>query len=428
MNFVFEDVYKLLNFTSCTDINKSGIPRFAISPLFTSAQIYVNANGKNDEFRIYSINEEVDEYVIPSCVNHSPDDWTGYDPRVKSFFFHLNEKYLSDLRNDKAFLMLDQSLEGYQTPWLWDHFHKECQDWEISPKRIIYVTGNMIADETYKKWCDDNNINIRMKVIPYPHFELDMGMTTWGRNKENSINKLPSFTDNLNYKIENKVKIKTYACLNKRIRQQRVWFYNYLYNSGLLDKGLVSMNVFDKHNYNWEGKYFNDGELDECSSILPLLVYETPNNVLDDNIYINRFPEQVVKDTFFTVVSEAHCGDSDQTMFLSEKTFKVIGCRHPFLIMGNKDSMSMMRKIGYKTFDGFIDEGFDSLPTHERLQYIIESIRKVDKIQDKIGWYKSMEEIIEFNYDVLIEKLDRYPDAYTDMKNYCEITNKIKLI
>jgi hypothetical protein len=428
MNFVFEDAYKLLNFTSCTDINKSGIPRFAISPLFTSAQIYVNANGKNDEFRIYSINEEVDEYVIPSCVNHSPDDWTGYDPRVKSFFFHLNEKYLSDLRNDKAFLMLDQSLEGYQTPWLWDHFHKECQDWEISPKRIIYVTGNMIADETYKKWCDDNNINIRMKVIPYPHFELDMGMTTWGRNKENSINKLPSFTDNLNYKIENKVKIKTYACLNKRIRQQRVWFYNYLYNSGLLDKGLVSMNVFDKHNYNWEGKYFNDGELDECSSILPLLVYETPNNVLDDNIYINRFPEQVVKDTFFTVVSEAHCGDSDQTMFLSEKTFKVIGCRHPFLIMGNKDSMSMMRKIGYKTFDGFIDEGFDSLPTHERLQYIIESIRKVDKIQDKIGWYKSMEEIIEFNYDVLIEKLDRYPDAYTDMKNYCEITNKIKLI
>jgi hypothetical protein len=68
-----------------------------------------------------------------------------------------------------------------------------------------------------------------------------------------------------------------------------------------------------------------------------LLVYETPNNVLDDNIYINRFPEQVVKDTFFTVVSEAHCGDSDETMFLSEKTFKVIACNHPFIIMGNKE-------------------------------------------------------------------------------------------
>jgi hypothetical protein len=430
MNFLFEDVFNLANFTSCKDINKSGIPRFAISPLFTSTQIYVNANNKHDELGIFPATDEIDEYVIASCVNHSPDDWTGHDPRVKSFFYYLNDKYIRDLRANKAFLMLDQSLEGYQTPWLWDWFHKECQAWDISPTRIIYVTGNMIADTVYEKWCDDNNVNIRMKVIPYPHFELDMGMTTWGRNKENSIKKLPSFEDNLKYKIENLNDLKTYACLNKRIRPHRVWFYYYLYYSGLLDKGLVSMNEFDKHTYEWEGKHFEHGMLDECSSILPLLVYDTPNNVLDDNIYINRFPEKVVKDTFFTVVSEAHCGDSDETMFLSEKTFKVIGCRHPFTIMGNKDSMAMMRKIGYKTFDGFIDEGYDTLPTHERLQYIIESIRKVDKIDNKIEWYKSLEEIIEFNYGVLIDKLFRYPDAYMDMKNYCnmETINKIKLI
>ena len=427
MNFLFENFEKLANFTSCTDINTSGIPRFAISPLFTSTQIYVNANNKQDEFNIFSANQEVEEYIIASCVNHSPDDWTGHDPRVKSFFNYLNDKYLRDLRAGKAYLMLDQSLEGYQTPWLWDWFHKECQEWDISPTRIIYVTGNMIADTVYEKWCDDNNLNVRMKVIPYAHFELDMGMTTWGRNKETSLNKLPSFQDNLIYKLENPDKLKTYACLNKRIRIHRVWFYNYLYRSGLLDKGLVSMNEFHKHWYNWEGKDFEQGELDECSRVLPLLVYETPNNVLDDNIYINRFPEQVVKDTFFTVVSEAHCGDLDQTMFLSEKTFKVIGCRHPFLIMGNKDSMAMMRKIGYKTFNGFIDEGFDTLPTHERLQYIIESIRKVDKIEDKIEWYKSIEETIEFNYNVLIDKLYRYPDAYIDMKNYCLMNINKKL-
>jgi hypothetical protein len=189
------------------------------------------------------------------------------------------------------------------------------------------------------------------------------------------------------------------------------------------------MNEFDKHWYYWEGKFLEDGLLDECSSILPLLVYETPNNVLDDNIYINRFPEQVVKDTFFTVVSEAHCGDTDQTMFLSEKTFKIIGCRHPFLIMGNKDSMAMMRKIGYKTFDGFIDEGFDTLPTHERLNSIIDSIRKTTMIKDKIEWYKSMEDIIEYNYKTLIDKLLRYPDAYVEMRDYCKIiTEKRKMI
>lgn len=428
MNFLFEDIDKLSNFTTNTDINKSGIPRFAISPLFTSTQIYVNANNKNNEFGIYPISDELEGYIIASCVNHSPDDWTGYNPKVKSLFYYLNEKYLKDLRENKAFLMLDQSLEGYQTSWLWDWFHKECTEWKISPKRIIYITGNMIADEVYKNWCEKNRIQDRIKVIPYAHFELDMGMQTWSRNKENSEKKLPSFEENVDYKLNNSDKLKTYACLNKRIRPHRVWFYYYLYNSGLLKDGLVSMNLFDKHWYNWEGKFFEEGQLDECSNILPLLVYNTPNDVLDDNIYINRFPEQVVKDTFFTVVSEAHCGDFDETMFLSEKTFKVIGCRHPFIIMGNKNSMSMMRKIGYKTFDGFINESFDSLDTHDRLNGIIRSIDEVIKIDNKIEWYKTMNEIIEHNYITLISKLFRYPDAYMEMKKYCNITTKTKLI
>jgi hypothetical protein len=94
--------------------------------------------------------------------------------------------------------------------------------------------------------------------------------------------------------------------------------------------------------------------------------------------------------------------------------------------MGNKDSMEMMKKIGYKTFDGFIDEGYDHLPTHERLQYIIESIKKVDDIQDKLKWFSSMEEIIKYNQSVLVGKLFKLPEAYTNLKNYCNHTNKIK--
>ena len=50
---------------------------------------------------------------------------------------------------------------------------------------------------------------------------------------------------------------------------------------------------------------------------------------------------------------------------------------------------------------------------------IIESIRKVDNIEYKLKWFKSMEEIIEFNYNKLMEKLDKLPDAYVEMREYC---------
>ena len=115
-------------------------------------------------------------------------------------------------------------------------------------------------------------------------------------------------------------------------------------------------------------------------------------------------------------------------MFLSEKTFKVIACRHPFMIMGNKDSMKMLRKMGYKTFDGFIDESYDSLPTHERLNSIIESIRKIDNIKDKIEWYTSMKKIVEFNYTNLIYRILNLPKEFNELENYSNKIFKISKI
>ena len=158
MYFAFEDKFNLQNFINCKDINKSTIPRFSTSPLLTSSQIYFQQSDPNEMVYFNSTDNIDGDYIISASVNHSPDDWTGHDPRVETFFSHLNEKYLKDLRDNKAYLMLDQSLEGYQTPWLWDYFHQQCAEWKVSPIRMIYVTGNMIADDVYEKWANDNNV------------------------------------------------------------------------------------------------------------------------------------------------------------------------------------------------------------------------------------------------------------------------------
>jgi hypothetical protein len=191
-----------------------------------------------------------------------------------------------------------------------------------------------------------------------------------------------------------------------------------MHDAGILDSGLVSMNSFDCYHRMFEGEEMDEEECGKLNQDLPILVYGLKNDELDDNYYINRFNNQQSLDTYFTVVSEAHCGDGDQTMFLSEKTFKVIACRHPFIIMGNKDSMKKLREIGYKTFEGFIDESYDSLPTHERMKAIIESIKKIDSIEDKISWFKGMEEIIEHNYTTFQNKLKSLPDSYKVLRDY----------
>lgn len=416
LNFIFEDNKDYNNFINCNDVNTSGIRRFGKSALLNASHLYYSFNNKPLGINYISVNDDVDYYIISTGVNHSPDDWTGYNPKVKSLFSYLNEKYLNDLRSGKAFLLLDQSLEGYQTKWLWDFFHKECVEYNISPKQIIYVTGNMIVEDVYNEWVNKNQIKDKLKVIGYPHFEFDMGRSAYERTK--TENPLPTIEKHLTYKTNNLENIKTFACLNKRLRFHRIWFYSYLYESGLLDRGLVSMNKFEIGNYFFEGEALEEDKLKPMIEKLPLLVHGKRNDELDDNFYINRFNDQICLDTFLTVISEAHCGDSDETMFLSEKTFKVIACRHPFIIMGNKDSMKKMRQIGYRTFGDMIDERYDSLPTHDRLKYIVETINKIDHIKDKIEWYKGLNDTIEYNYNVLMTKLYRLPDAYVEVQNY----------
>lgn len=415
MKFLFEDLENRTNFVKCKDVNPSGIKRFAYSPLLNAAHLYYSFNKELNPLEFLEFNVEHSNYIISAAVNHSPEDWTGYHPRVKSLFKYLNKKYVNDLKSGKALLLLDQSFEGYQTPWLWEFFHNEFDANKIPPQSTIYVTGNMIADETYSEWCDKHGIVSRMKVVPYTHFELDVGMTTYHMNKENL---LPDFQKHIDYKTENLKDIKTFACLNKRTRPQRVWFYKYLYESGLLPKGMVSMNNFYNVPDNWEGKSMSQEEIKDLNESLPLLVYGKRNDEFDDNYYIRRINDQVCLDTFITVVSEAHCADGDETMFLSEKLFKPIACKQPFMVMGNKDSLRMMRKMGYKTFDGFLDETYDGLPTHERLQKIIETLREIDSIEDKIEWFKSMQSIVEYNYTNLIDKLFRVPDSFAEIIKY----------
>ena len=101
MKFLFEDLENLRNFKSNNDVNRSGINRFAISPLLTAVASYSWINNVSGILEYYSADVNIDEpYIIPCCVNHSPDDWTGYDPKVKSLFerYALNEYFLNKLK------------------------------------------------------------------------------------------------------------------------------------------------------------------------------------------------------------------------------------------------------------------------------------------------------------------------------------------
>ena len=128
---------------------------------------------------------------------------------------------------------------------------------------------------------------------------------------------------------------------------------------------------------------------------LPKLVYGKNNNELPDSYYITRLVPRIYLDTWVTVISESSFSGDDHTIFLSEKTFKPITSFHPFIIMGNKHSLKRLRDLGYKTFEGYIDESYDDLETWDRYEAIIKTIKEIVAIPNKIEWYQSMRSILD---------------------------------
>jgi len=393
MKLVFENVDERRNFYLCEDICKSGITRFAPAPILNHWR----------HLKLHNIDEVDDKYVIPSGVNHCPEDWSGHKPfsRVVTLFKYLSPKYLSDLQNNKALLLLDQSLEGYHQTWLFQYFHKECARWKIDPTNIIYITGNMDVKKDYETWLIDNPQDKLLHVLPYVHFEKDMFKLSQELELDTSVK------NNIKYKAKNNIKL--FNCLNKRDRNHRAWFYTKLFRAGLLDDGLISMPNFSSGHY-MDGQSIDPETILQANKTLPRWIDE-PNTLHDDNFYIRRIRYDICLDSYISVISEAHFSEESNTCFISEKTFKTIASRHPFIILGNKGSLKNLKELGYKTFEGFIDESYDELDTFDRMDAIIKELQRLKKKDNLKKWFRNLQPILNHNYNRLKNRSLRKNDT-----------------
>lgn len=426
MRFVFESIKRHVytNLVNCTDNASPGIRRFTPCPVIT--ELLVAQSYSEDKKHLLTTERVKGEtYIIATGVAHAPWDWCGPDstgigfnanyPDRQSLFAHINKKYLKALRRGIAYLLIDQSHEGYQTEWLWQWFHNNCKTYNINPKQIIYITGNLDARDQYNNWSKDQLPENKMLVVPYPHFESVIANIL-----DSNLEKYPNSSQQIEYKQSNLESIKTYSALQKRARPHRAWFFKHLSDANLLQDGINSMNKFEMGQATYEGKFMTPEEYDSVIHKLPMLPPGTEKKGLkgfadqDCGNYLTKFNHEIMLDTWLTVVSEASFGESEHECFLSEKTFKPIACCHPFIIVGNKGSLSRLRELGYKTFSPFIDETYDTLSVWPRMAAITKEISRINNMssKDKLNWFNSIKPILDYNYELLKTRTSKNSSIY----------------
>lgn len=284
--------------------------------------------------------------------------------------------------------------------------HKYVYLKKIPLSKVILQTGNTNGKEQYKDYCFRNGINLEkgMNISCLEFFEWlsSRHIYEYTNSKENvALPKNIDFT-----KIQ-----KTFLCLNRVHRWQRINLFLLWNIHNLMDdsyftlnkqSGLPSENVLrDLLDKKLIEKYdITDSYLDSIESTLPLELDEFKGSAEMALLYGPL--DTYYQSSLISVVTETNFITSD--IFNTEKIFKPMVHRQPFILVGPYKTLENLRSMGYKTFSDFWDESYDNIEDpHERLIKVVELCKEINEWDDtkkKMLFYKSMIHTTH-NYELL---------------------------
>lgn len=89
------------------------------------------------------------------------------------------------------------------------------------------------------------------------------------------------------------------------------------------------------------------------------------------------------------LVLETHFdADGSGGTFITEKTYKCFKFGQPFVMLGPTGTLKVLRKHGYRVFDGLIDNRYDEIENNtQRWLAAKDAIRRLSRINDMHQWY-----------------------------------------
>lgn len=293
----------------------------------------------------------------------------------------------------------------------------------FSPGSFLFITSALNGQEIYAEWCAKNNVPQELVVVPAARFEsvaksctLDQGALFSYRELDTPVN-------------TNK-RSKKYLCYNRMPRLHRIKVITELHKAGLIEQGYVSFHNEEgmlNRDGRWESMPYENTHWNETfeyfyNNILPELDY-TLNKTKErwNPVDIKKDDLEHFSDSYFSIVNETlfyktnyqykHMLDISPTnsVFLSEKIYKPLVCKHPFVLIAVDTALENLKKFGYKTFDGWIDESYDQEPDDDkRMEMCLAEIKRLCALSDD-EWQQMIIEMtptLQHNFDTFCRNKD----------------------
>lgn len=374
-----------------------------------------------DSQSVFLGKKQYNKYFYPVSITPYIDDFTG---TLKShnklqgeyFWKHMSHEVLTDVRNGRAFIVLDYLQENEVPKYIYENIHIALKKGGIPASQTLLFFNTFDGSNVYNEWF---TVEERMlTVVNFPYMILNSSYH-YGENK--SIRKL-NISDFLSSK--NQLRPNHFLFKIRRPRDHRQALLAQLYNDGNLNKGnwscLQKLNQDVNHlNLTLTNFGFNKIETEKIIQLHNILPKTLNNETNEDFHSLGGWvdvPDSYLS-SYFYIATETYMDLSNKS--LTEKVFKPISHFMPFVFASWPGSLKLLRELGFKTFEPFIDESYDDeLNSSIRLQKIYQEINRLCNmpIQELHNWYWSMEDILIHNQNHLVNfyKNNPYSKNLTD--------------
>lgn len=334
--------------------------------------------------------------------------------------------------------------------WLVDTRKKQFQPLKISAmaegfpvkfvaifdKVLHYIIENNLADKNDFEYhigaenTDENFLNYQKICQRYKLIQLPIKFhgTPFEKTAARECNTYLKFFNTLDTFPRKKLKL--FLSLNHAPRDHRIFLLATMIDTGLIDQSYFSYisdpnwtltNLVESVPFSFPQNYKKIKTIVENNfHKLPILIdngeflkrVKLPNfddypNFDEMYFYDKSYISLVTETKFHQHIENTIYSDQHDLVFLSEKTFKPIQMRHPFILFGYHGSLEALRKKGYQTFHPWINEDYDTIENSEdRAEFIVNEMTRLSQFSnDEWTEFQFMVRgALEHNFATLLSK------------------------
>lgn len=284
---------------------------------------------------------------------------------------------------------------------------------EIEPDTLFYYTGGLSIEHCYEQLKQEHGFTYHMHPMAGTRFELTVKQALEERSVTPDTN-----LDALYEPYQISTTKRNFVCFNRVPRWHRLMLVLELLKRNLVKNSYYS---FDFSGFNRNG---NDDimipvqkEIDRYAHLFPMVLNRSAER--DNPVGLDPDDIKYHHNSYFSLVCETifysgeNAGLSDiihaGSVFLSEKIYKPLAYKHPFLLVGFPGTLEYLRTLGYKTFHPYIDERYDSMEDDfERMDAIVNEVERLcnQTPEQWLEWQQNVMPIVEHNFLWFLEDKD----------------------